>query len=71
MVRLTKIYTKKGDDGTTALIGGVRVSKAAQRIETFGTLDELNSHVGVIRTFAKQTENDDVREEVETTLKQI
>ena len=44
-----KIYTKTGDDGTTALFGGKRVSKADLRIETYGTVDELNSWVGVIR----------------------
>jgi cob(I)alamin adenosyltransferase len=47
MPRLTKIYTKTGDDGTTALGGGERVPKDALRIETFGTVDELNSILGV------------------------
>jgi cob(I)alamin adenosyltransferase len=44
-----KIYTKTGDKGTTALFGGKRVSKADLRIETYGTVDELNAWVGVIR----------------------
>lgn len=44
-----KIYTKTGDDGTTGLIGGVRVSKADLQIESYGTVDELNSWVGLIR----------------------
>jgi len=44
-----KIYTKTGDDGTTALFGGKRVSKADLRIETYGTVDELNSWIGVLR----------------------
>jgi cob(I)alamin adenosyltransferase len=44
-----KIYTKTGDDGTTALFGGKRVSKADLRIDTYGTIDELNSWVGVVR----------------------
>jgi cob(I)alamin adenosyltransferase len=44
-----KIYTKTGDDGTTALFGGKRVSKADLRIETYGTVDELNSWIGVVR----------------------
>jgi cob(I)alamin adenosyltransferase len=46
MPRLTKIYTKTGDDGTTGLGGGQRVAKDADRIEAFGTVDELNSHIG-------------------------
>lgn len=44
-----KIYTKTGDKGTTALIGGVRVPKNHLRIEAYGTVDELNSHIGVVR----------------------
>ncbi len=44
-----KIYTKTGDKGTTSLFGGKRVSKADLRIETYGTVDELNSWIGVIR----------------------
>jgi cob(I)alamin adenosyltransferase len=44
-----KIYTKKGDKGETSLIGGKRVPKYALRIETYGTVDELNSYIGLIR----------------------
>lgn len=44
-----KIYTKTGDDGTTALFGGTRVPKHHIRIESYGTLDELNSWLGLIR----------------------
>ena len=45
-----KIYTKTGDAGETGLFGGPRVAKDHARIEAFGTVDELNSHLGVIRT---------------------
>jgi cob(I)alamin adenosyltransferase len=44
-----KIYTKKGDKGETSLIGGARVPKYALRIEAYGTVDELNSHIGLLR----------------------
>lgn len=44
-----KIYTKKGDKGSTSLIGGKRVPKYHERIEAYGTLDELNSYLGVVR----------------------
>lgn len=44
-----KIYTKTGDDGTTALFGGKRVSKSDLRIESYGTVDELNSFIGLVR----------------------
>lgn len=45
-----KIYTKTGDKGTTALIGGTRVPKHHIRIESYGTVDELNSNIGLIRS---------------------
>jgi len=48
-----KIYTKKGDDGTTGLIGGTRVDKFHLRIECYGTVDELNSHLGLVRDYQK------------------
>ena len=44
-----KVYTKTGDNGTTALFGGTRVPKDHARIESYGTVDELNSHIGLIR----------------------
>ena len=44
-----KIHTKTGDDGTTGLIGGARVSKADLQIDSYGTVDELNSWIGLIR----------------------
>ncbi|NQU86152.1 MAG: cob(I)yrinic acid a,c-diamide adenosyltransferase [Mariniphaga sp.] len=45
-----KIYTKTGDDGTTGLFGGSRVKKNDNRLEAYGTLDELNAHIGLIRS---------------------
>lgn len=44
-----KVYTKTGDKGTTALFGGTRVPKYHLRIESYGTVDELNSYIGLIR----------------------
>jgi cob(I)alamin adenosyltransferase len=44
-----KIYTKTGDQGTTSLFGGKRVLKSDLRIDTYGTVDELNSWIGVLR----------------------
>lgn len=48
-----KIYTKSGDDGTTGLYGGDRVSKTGLRIQAIGEIDELNAVVGVARTHSK------------------
>jgi cob(I)alamin adenosyltransferase len=45
----TKIYTKTGDNGSTSLIGGTKVLKSHIRIEAYGTVDELNSHIGLCR----------------------
>lgn len=47
-----KIYTKTGDQGTTSLIGGRRVSKNSVRLEAYGTVDELNSYIGMIRSLS-------------------
>lgn len=47
-----KIYTKKGDKGFTGLIGGTRVSKNNIRIEAYGTIDELNSYLGLLSSFS-------------------
>lgn len=49
--RLTKIYTRTGDDGSTGLGDGSRVSKCAHRVEAFGTVDELNACVGLLRAY--------------------
>jgi cob(I)alamin adenosyltransferase len=50
MVRINRVYTRAGDKGQTALIGGDRVSKASPRIECYGTVDELNATLGMVRT---------------------
>ncbi len=50
MARLTNIVTRTGDDGTTGLVGGERVSKDSPRVWAYGTVDELNSAIGVIRS---------------------
>ena len=47
MPRLTKLYTRKGDDGTTALGSGTRVAKDSLRVEAYGTVDELNASIGI------------------------
>jgi cob(I)alamin adenosyltransferase len=56
-----KIYTRKGDDGTTGLVGGQRVSKDDARLNAYGTVDELNSFIGLMHSFldvnAESSEN--------------
>jgi cob(I)alamin adenosyltransferase len=50
-IRITRVYTRTGDKGETALVGGKRVPKDSPRIEAYGTIDELNSIVGLVRAF--------------------
>ena len=50
MPKLTRIYTRTGDDGTTGLVGGQRIKKNALRIEGYGCVDELSSAIGLART---------------------
>lgn len=63
-----KIYTKTGDAGETGLFGGPRVTKDHARIEAFGTVDELNSHLGVIRTLADAADFDPLLRRVQCEL---
>lgn len=63
-----KIYTKKGDTGTTQLIGGTRVPKHHLRIEAYGTVDELNSWIGCVRDYAQDTGSRGVLKEIQDRL---
>ena len=70
------IYTKTGDNGTTSLVGGRRVKKYDQRVETYGTVDELNAHIGMLATMMRDKSIDlemafDVREQFENCYKQL
>ncbi len=63
-----KIYTKTGDAGTTALFGGTRVPKHHIRIESYGTVDELNSHLGLIRDQDIDTHSQEVLTHIQDRL---
>lgn len=63
-----KIYTKTGDKGETSLIGGTRVPKYHLRIETYGTVDELNSYVGVIRDQLNDERSRDILKQIQDRL---
>lgn len=63
-----KIYTKTGDKGDTSLFGGQRVPKDALRIEAYGTVDELNSVLGIVRADNKQNEIDSIIDRVQKEL---
>ena len=63
-----KIYTKTGDKGQTSLIGGTRVPKHHIRIESYGTVDELNSYIGVIRDHSIAAIHKEVLKEIQDRL---
>ena len=63
-----KVYTKTGDGGTTALFGGTRVSKDHIRIESYGTVDELNSYIGLIRDQDMNTHYKEILIEIQDRL---
>ncbi len=63
-----KIYTKTGDKGTTSLIGGTKVSKSHRRIQAYGTVDELNSFVGLCFDYLKASNISNVLAETQDRL---
>jgi cob(I)alamin adenosyltransferase len=71
MVRINKVYTKTGDGGDTALAGNVRVPKDSLRVETYGTVDELNCCVGLARTFNLRQPESLHRDKMEIILRSI
>ncbi len=66
--RLSKIYTRTGDDGSTGLGDGSRVPKDSLRIEAIGAVDELNSQLGVLRTLTLPAETDTLLAEIQHRL---
>lgn len=63
-----KIYTKTGDKGTTSLIGGTKVPKSHLRIEAYGTVDELNSYIGLCRDILSDENSRTILQEVQDRL---
>ena len=59
-MRISRVYTRTGDDGQTSLVGGARVSKASLRVDAYGDVDELNCVIGVSRSRAHDQDIDDV-----------
>jgi cob(I)alamin adenosyltransferase len=72
MVRITRVYTRTGDKGNTALVGGRRVAKDSPRIESYGTIDELNSIIGLVRAFnAEKLEEGETHRYLDEVLAKI
>jgi cob(I)alamin adenosyltransferase len=71
-IRITRVYTRRGDRGETDLVGGARVPKDHARIDAYGTVDELNAALGVVRAFnAAERGADRVRRELEAILRKL
>ena len=66
--QLMKIYTKTGDKGLTSLIGGTRVPKSSLRIDAYGTVDELNSYIGLLRDQDVNTSRRPLLKEIQDRL---
>ena len=65
---LVKIYTRTGDGGETGLVGGVRISKDSLRVQAYGEVDELNSVLGIVRSFLVDTELDKLLRDLQRDL---
>ncbi|MES2732689.1 MAG: cob(I)yrinic acid a,c-diamide adenosyltransferase [Bacteroidota bacterium] len=63
-----KVYTKTGDKGQTSLIGGTRVPKSHDRIHTYGTVDEVNSYIGLLRDQEVNAKRKDLLKEIQDRL---
>lgn len=71
-IRITRVYTRTGDRGETGLVGGKRVPKDSARIEAYGTIDELNSIVGLARVFnEEQITHNEAHRQLDLILRQI
>ena len=68
MARISKVYTKTGDQGQTSLVNGERVSKASLRVEAYGAVDELNSFLGLARNKITGTEIQKLLEQIQNDL---
>ena len=71
MVKITKVYTRTGDSGETGLVGGKRLPKDHPRIEAFGSVDELNSVLGLVLSFLVQKDASDRRKKLELIFEAI
>lgn len=67
-MKITKVYTRGGDKGQTSLVGGQRVSKASTRLEAYGTVDELSSHLGLLAALLPEGDDHVMIERIQNCL---
>ena len=68
MKKITKVFTRRGDQGQTSLVGGQRVSKASVRLESYGTVDELSSHLGLLAALLSDGEDKMMVQRIQNNL---
>jgi cob(I)alamin adenosyltransferase len=68
IIMATKIYTKTGDLGKTSLIGGTKVLKSDPRIDAYGTVDELNSYIGLVSDYCTDEQSKNILKEIQDRL---
>jgi len=71
MVKITKVYTRTGDKGETGLVGGRRLPKTHSRIESYGTVDELNALIGIVRSWNAQKPETTRRDKFDVILEAV
>jgi len=67
-MKITKVYTRTGDKGETSIIGGYRVKKYCERLEAYGTVDELSSHLGLLASLLQEGEDYDLIIRIQNNL---
>lgn len=67
-MKITKVYTRGGDKGLTSLVGGQRVSKSSTRLEAYGTIDELSSHLGLLAAMLPEGHEQDMVVRIQNCL---
>jgi cob(I)alamin adenosyltransferase len=71
MVKINRIYTRTGDDGSTALVGGRRTKKTSRRVCAYGDIDELNAYLGACRTVAERSNHANVTDRLKTVQNEL
>ena len=67
-MKITKVYTRTGDKGETSIVGGIRVKKSCERLEAYGTVDELSSHLGLLAALLPDGEDRALIIRIQTNL---
>lgn len=67
-MKITKVYTRTGDHGETSIVGGIRMKKSSERLEAYGSVDELNAQLGLLAAMLPEGENRSMILRIQNTL---